>query len=522
MEAHPLSPRDFFEPARQQFHELIADLQRPEAFELQEARIEELVLDRGREVLRTLLQSFFDSRTKDRPLGPVVGQEGTERTHRRPEVGRDLQTQTGPVIVERESFGKPGHGSLRPLDAALNLPPTLYSLPLGKLVAEQVAHTSFEQAQTTVEKQTGVTIGLRQMEEEAQRAAVDFQAFYEQRQQKPLPSGSSRPLRSHTGGLLILSADGKGVVMRTHDLREETRKKAEAAAKEKKRRLSPGEKRDRKRMAEVAAVYTIEPLVRTSADIVREGRAVQDATRVRPKPENKRVWASLTQGIDEVIAEQFEEADWRDPERRKRWVALVDGNKTQIAAYEREAKERGIELFLLVDIIHVLEYLWKAALPLHRGARDEAERWVTDHLLALLEGDSRNVAAGLRRSATLRGLSAKERVAVDDCADYLRDYAPYLRYAEALAAGFPIATGVIEGACRHLVQDRMDITGARWCLASAEAVLRLRALQSSGDWEEYWRFHEQKEYERNHAARYANQKPPVMTSPGKSRLRLVK
>ena len=522
MEAHALSPRDFFEPARQPFSELIADLQHPDAFDLQEARIEELVVGRGREVLRTLLQGFFHSRSQDRPLGPVVGQEGVARTQRRPEVERDLTTELGAVVVPRVSFGTPGHASRRPLDAALNLPATLYSFPLGKLVAEQVAHTSFEQAQNTIAKQTGVTIGRRQLEEEAQRAAVDFLAFYQQRQQTPLPSGSKRPLRSRTGGLLILSADGKGVVMRTQALREETRKKAEAAAKSLKRRLSPGEKKDRKRMAEVAAVYTLEPFVRTSADIVREGQAVQDATRVRPKPEDKRVWASLVQSIEEVIEEQFEEAHGRDPERCKAWVALVDGNKTQIAAYEREAKKHGVKLFVLVDIIHVLEYLWKAALPLHAGARDEAETWVTEHLVARLEGDARNVAAGIRRRATLRGLSAKEREAVDDGADYLRDYAPYLRYAEALAAGYPIATGVIEGACRHLVQDRMDITGARWCLASAEAVLRLRALQSSGDGEEYWQFHEQREYERNHAAGYADQQPPAMASPGKTRLRRVK
>jgi hypothetical protein len=519
MEAHARSPREFFEPARQRFEELIADLQRPEAFALQEARIEELVVGRGREVLRSLLQGFLDSRCDDQPRGSVVGSEGIERTHHRPGVERDLTTEVGPVLVGRLSLGTPGLDSLRPLDAALNLPPTLYSLPLGKLVAEQVAHTSFEQAPHTVEQQTGVTIGLRQMEEETQRAAVDFQTFYEQRQPK---SSSSRSLGSPTGSLLILSSDGKGVVMRTEDLRPETRKKAEAAAQKPKRRLGPGEKKDRKRMAEVATVFTIEPFVRTAAEIVREGKAVQDVTRVRPQPQDKRVWASLTQDLGDVIEEQFEEADRRDPERSKDWVVLVDGNKPQIAAYERKAQERGVERFLLVDVIHVLEYLWKAALPLHPGARDQAERWVTEHLKSLLEGDSRNVAAGIRRSATLRGLSAEKRAAVDDCADYLRDYAPYLRYAEALAAGYPIATGVIEGACRHLVQDRMDITGARWRLLSAEAVLRLRALQSSGDWEEYWTFHEQKEYERHHAARYADQQPPAMVSPRKARLRRVK
>ena len=365
-------------------------------------------------------------------------------------------------------------------------------------------------------------IGLRQLEEEAQRAATDFEAFYEERQQKPLPSGNQRSLRSRTGSVLVLSADGKGIVMRTESLRPETRKKAETAVSLPKKRLCPGQKKDRQRMAEVASVDTIEPFVRTSSDLVREGQAVQDTARKRPKPEDKRVWASLILDIGEVIEKQVEEAHGRDPERQKAWVALVDGNKTQIAAYEKEARERKVTLFILVDIIHVLEYLWKAASPLHPDARDEAETWVTERLRALLEGDSRKVAAGIRRSATLRGLTAEQRVAVDNCADYLHNYAPYLRYAEALAAGYPIATGVIEGACRHLVQDRMDITGARWGLETAEAVLRLRALQSSGDGEEYGRFHEQQEYERNHAARYADQRPPPMASPGKPRLRRVK
>ena len=114
------------------------------------------------------------------------------------------------------------------------------------------------------------------------------------------------------------------------------------------------------------------------------------------------------------------------------------------------------------------------------------------------------VAAGMRRSATRRELSAAERKPVDDCARYLLNHKAYLRYHEYLEAGLPIATGVVEGACRHLVKDRMDVTGARWSLAGAEAVLRLRALRASGDFEEYWRFHEQQEYQRNHADRYAD------------------
>ena len=113
-------------------------------------------------------------------------------------------------------------------------------------------------------------------------------------------------------------------------------------------------------------------------------------------------------------------------------------------------------------------------------------------------------------------MTAAERKPVDGCADYLLHYRPYLSYDEALAAGLPIATGVIEGACRHLVKDRMNITGARWSLEGGEAVLRLRALRSSGDFDDYWKFHEIREHERNHAAHYADQQVPAVISPTRS------
>ena len=120
-------------------------------------------------------------------------------------------------------------------------------------------------------------------------------------------------------------------------------------------------------------------------------------------------------------------------------------------------------------------------------------------LLEILRGKAGYVAGGMRRSATLQSLTTAERKPVDECADYLLHYAPFLKYDEALAAGLPIATGVIEGACRHLVKDRMNVTGARWSLDGGEAVLRLRALRSSGDFDDYWKFHEIREYERNHS-----------------------
>lgn len=102
----------------------------------------------------------------------------------------------------------------------------------------------------------------------------------------------------------------------------------------------------------------------------------------------------------------------------------------------------------------------------------------------------------------MRMLSKSAREPADRCADYLLKYAPMMQYHEYLDEGFPIATGVIEGACRHLIKDRLDITGARWSLRGAEAVLKLRSLKSSNDFDAYWHYHKAQELRRNHESRY--------------------
>jgi hypothetical protein len=198
------------------------------------------------------------------------------------------------------------------------------------------------------------------------------------------------------------------------------------------------------------------------------------------------------------------EAMGRDPARHKQWVALVDGNETQIRIFKQLARKHAIALTLVLDVIHVIGYLWKAALAFHGEGTPALDPWLHERVLRLLRGEASQVAAGMRRSATLRHLSTKDRVPIDKCANYLLKYKQYLAYDEYLKAGLPIATGIIEGACRHLVKDRMDLTGARWSLAGAEAVLRLRALHASHDFDDYWEFHQRNEYQRNHVVHYAD------------------
>ncbi len=158
---------------------------------------------------------------------------------------------------------------------------------------------------------------------------------------------------------------------------------------------------------------------------------------------------------------------------------------------------------VLVDFIHVLEYLWKAAWCFHEPRDPAMEDWVTAQALDILHGRVPEVTARIRRLAEDRPPQGSEHAKIiRKTLHYLQAKQPWMDYPAALAAGWPIATGVIEGACRHLVQDRMAITGARWGLQGAQAILWLRAIAASGDTDTYWDHHIQQEHQRNHLSRY--------------------
>jgi hypothetical protein len=500
MSALPARMDEPLAEAREQFSKMEAYLVSKDARSLTHSELERELEKQGRELMRLLFQAHLEVRGPGEAVGPVRGSDGVAREQERLH-DRGLETVFGEVEVQRVGYGAEGADSLHPLDADLNLPPELYSHEVRRRVAEEAARGSFDGAVQQLSETTGAKVSKRQVEELTARAAQDFDAFYEARQ-----AAAKRPITS--GSILVISADGKGVVMRREDLREATRKKAEATKHKLLTRLSRGEKRNAKRMAAVAAVYTIAPHVRRPEDIVRVLAPRNEREEAsRPRPENKRVWASLEKTPEDVIKEAIREARCRDPEGMKRWVVLVDGSRSQLDILRKLFRRYGVFAPLIVlDFVHVAEYVWKAGIALNGEGNPTLDAWLSAHLLGILYGRSGHVAAGIRRSATLRELDPRAREGIDRCADYLLNHTRYLQYDEYLAMGLPIATGVIEGACRHLIKDRMDITGARWSLAGAEAVLRLRALRSSGDFDAYWRFHEQQEYLRNHAARYAEGK----------------
>jgi hypothetical protein len=496
---------------------IINFLDSEESHSMKLSGLEQELEKRGRELMRILLQEHLDKLSPRLCEHTVCGSDGIDRPHVRSH-DRKIETVFGTVLTRRAGYGNDGVVSLHPLDAELNLPPERYSHELRRRVAENVAKNSFDETLETIEKTTGAHIPKRQVEELAQRAALDFDAFYETRQYNPADKTS-------TGPIMVITADGKGVVMHQQDLREQTRKAAQKRTPLMETRPSKGEKKNAKRMATVAAVYTIDPFQRTPQDLL-PGNNNKHHKEKSPQPEQKRVWASLEKSAEQVIESAFSEASHRDPSQKKHWVALVDGENQQLRILKRIAKKQGVDLTIIVDIIHVIEYLWKAGRAFYPKSGPELEEWVLYRVLKILEGKAGLMAGGMRRSATLKKLTDKQREPVETCATYLKNKAPYLKYDRYLDLGFPIATGVIEGACRHLVKDRMDITGAKWRLSSAEAVLRLRALRSSNDFDEYWDFHEACEYKRNHQVLYQDNEVPSTKLPEplsrRSHLRVIK
>jgi hypothetical protein len=414
----------------------------------------------------------------------------TERvTRSRVETGhrRKLATQFGTVRVTRCAWRRPGAGNLYPADAALSLPASRHSHTLARLAALEAARGSFEAAHAAITRRCGPVIGKRQIEQAVVNAAGDIAAFYAARM--PMPCTAST--------LLLISADSKGVVMRPEALRPATAKAATRQGRMR-TRLAAGEKPNRKRMATLACVYDAEPAPRRPHDVIAPPGGRHGHRKLRPRPKAKAKWlaGSVEHDPAEVIAAVFGQAEARDPARRRTWVVLVDGAEHQLDLVRAEAARRGVAISIVIDVVHVLEYLWKAAWSLHPAGDPAAEDWVAVKALAVLAGDSARVAAEITSEADAAGLTTGQRHGADACIRYLASKQEFLRYDQALAAGWPIATGVIEGACRHLIGDRLDITGARWGLDGAEAVLTLRAVISNGDFEEYWRFHLAREHQR--------------------------
>jgi hypothetical protein len=486
---------DPFAAATRAFDRLKGALAGPESTELSHHELEDLVGLQGRELLRLLFQGHLDLREKrereqirqtaDRV---VRGADGQIRPHREVGHSRLLACVFGTVTVTRTAWRGKGQTSVHPADAELSLPAHLHSHGLRRLAVLEAVRGSYDQAKEAIDRSCGKVLGKRQAEQLVVAAAADIDAFYQHK--IPLPSTAATAL--------VLQVDGKGIVMRPEALRPATLKAHQRNRRALRTRLAPGEKPHRKRMATLACVFDTDPAPRRPHDVIAppEGRGTLRSPRPGPKAHHKWLTASLIHPPEHVIAAAFDQAEARDRDHLRNWVVLVDGARHQLELIQTEADQRHIEVHVLLDFVHVAEYVWGAAHCFHKAGTPETEAWVAGHLTTILHGQAARAATEISIQADQTGLRGTRREGADACVRYLTGHLGHLRYDTALTAGWPIATGPIEGACRHLIGDRLDITGSRWGLTGAEAVLKLRALIANGDFDTYWALHLAREHDR--------------------------
>ena len=468
--------------------------------------MEGLVAGQGRELLRGVVQLSLDAQAeREVRLPQVTGGDGVRRARAERGHSRPVVTRLGEVVVRRIGYrsGIKGVLSLFPRDAVLNLPPCGYSWGLQRLAEMFCRSGSYEQGHEFVLAAAGVAIGKRQLEQIVAAAAADAERFYRDRvRDQGAPAGAGE----EEGSLppLAISADGKGVAMLPEARRRRTRA-PEQKVRTFEKRAGTGEKKGCKRMAETGAVFDVavpDGPARTPEQVMRPQG--DSGGKKPPRAENRWYTCDITAGRDVTIGKVFDEADRRDPGHLRTWIALVDGDIYQLGLIQAQAAARGITLAVVIDFIHVLEYLWKVAWCFHPPRDPAMEDWVTAQALDILHGRTAGVIARIARLTEdhpPRPGSEHAKI-IRKTLSYLQNKQAFMDYPRALANGWPIATGVIEGACRHLVQDRMGITGARWGLAGAQAMLWLRAINASGDTGTYWTWHIAQEHQRNHLSRY--------------------
>jgi hypothetical protein len=363
-----------------------------------------------------------------------------------------------------------------PLDAKLGMPESDTSYLLQKWSGTQFVKASYQESRVTLEEILGFAPSVNCLEDMAAAASEHAEVYLAQQ-------GAVDPATE--AEILVVTSDCKGVPMRKIDAPQARQGDDGPRGK----RLKKGEKNGQKRMACVGGIYSVAPFRRTADDVVDEILRKEKQQR-RPKPQNKRLRAVLTREVEgqEVNAKDVV-FDWlaaepqeRDPHEHRTVVAVMDG-ETKLRDLQELKICRAIGI---LDIWHVTEYLWKLAYCFHREGSEEAEAFVETYLRKLLEGKVNRVIGGIRQMATKRGdLSQSKQENLEQYLNYFAERRDYMKYDEYLAAGYPIGSGVVEGACRHLVKDRMEQAGMRWRIAGAQAILSLRSIYVNEDWDAF-------------------------------------
>ena len=367
----------------------------------------------------------------------------------------------GTIPIRRAYYHATGSPGIFPLDRELNLPERGYSYLVQELSSRLAVTMSYEDAAEILCSYFPVRMPIRSLERIVRDVCDEVDRFY---QQKAAPKVCPEAV------VTVATVDKKGIVIRKAP--EESGPEPPPANPAK-----PG----KKKMATVISTYVTPRHIRTVDDIVGEVLE-QGSSHAKPRPADKLIWGSLTDGPEKTVARLKKAVALRLPQGNE-LVCILDGERSLWAlvyAYFQSA-------FFVLDIFHVLEHLGKAALCFYDEGSPQAREFVTQRLRMLLMGKAGRVIGGLKQMLTKHELTDAKRYDLNQVIGYLERNRKHMRYEICLAKGYPVGSGVIEGACRNLINDRLELTGMSWSLRGAESIMRLRAVHINKDWEAFWK-----------------------------------
>jgi hypothetical protein len=454
---------DLLQDVRHEFEKLIDLVIGPQAHHATLNQMERNLFRRVLHLGYQLLQLFLAQRVDAESHAPVESPTGQTLTYHSQQEASYFSV-FGKLAFGRAYFYAPGVGGICPLDAALSLPARCYSDFLMEITSLLAIDGVFETGVEVVHDLLGVAVPKRAIEMAVAEHSAAVAAFYETR--------GTFPAREE-GPILVAQADGKGVPMVRN----------EAAPTDVRR--SKGDKKTRKKEAIATAVYTIAPYRRTPQMIVDAlfKKSPECTATERPAPCHKQIFASL-KGKATALNRLAERVALRDRQHIRARVALTDG----ALALQQQMQTHLPNFTLVLDVIHVDEYVWKAGTALYGETDPQRAAWVESQMLDILSSRVAQVIRRLDDKADTLSKGSQAAKTLRQVAHYFRRNQAYMDYATYLQRGWPIGTGVIEGVCRHLVKDRLELAGMRWTVPGAEALLTLRAVHENGDWEAFHEF----------------------------------
>jgi len=450
-------------------NEILAFVRR-EAQGMEIGEVERRLLSLVMAIGRTALEEFVAEKGTGNAGKEVTGAHGNRLPYVR-DRSCIYRSIFGTISIRRAYYHTEGSPGVFPLDGELNLPERGYSYLVQEFSSRLAVTMSYEDAQEILSSFFPAKVPIRSMESIVSDLCEEVDRFYEKK---------TTPVVRPDAVVTVATVDKKGVVIRKPN---EDQAGSQAPPK------NP-EKPGKKKMATVISTYLTQRHVRTVEDLLND---VSDDGRsdTKPRPQNKLTWGSLIDGPENTVARLKKFVDQRLPKGNE-LVCLLDGERSLWAlvyAYFPAA-------FFVLDIFHVLEHLGRAALCFYDEGSPQARAFVTERLRMLLQGKAGRMIGGLKQMLSKHELSGAQKHCLEQVIGYLERNRKHMRYEICLAKGFPIGSGVIEGACRNLINDRLELTGMSWTIQGAESVMRLRAIHINKDWNPFWAYRRQSERRR--------------------------